>query len=362
MTPRPAQPAASHALNPPKAGRITDHSIGSTDRGRKPDVLGFHVQIFVFAGHFTGKPRDLKFTCIPTWQNMVAWESLAVARILITIGDPAGIGPEIVDQALASAEIPHNHEFEIIGNRKAGTPGKPDQQSATAALEGLEQAALELKIGKAAAVVTAPVCKHQLKAVGFRFPGQTEFFADAFGVTHFGMLLTGHHLTVGLATIHEPLSRVPQLLSVDLIVNIGTLTARFLHQRDIKHPRIAVAGLNPHAGEKGEFGDEEERIIQPAIEALNALGIAWFKGPGVPDAIFRDAARGTHDAVLAMYHDQGLIPLKLLDFDNAVNVTLGLPVIRTSPDHGTAFDIAGKGIADPSSMISAIKLACELAG
>jgi 4-hydroxythreonine-4-phosphate dehydrogenase len=123
-----------------------------------------------------------------------------------------------------------------------------------------------------------------------------------------------------------------------------------------------VAGLNPHAGENGEFGDEETRIIRPAIESLNALGIAEFKGPGVPDAIFRDAARGNYDAVLAMYHDQGLIPLKLLDFDNAVNVTLGLPIIRTSPDHGTAFDIAGKGAADPSSMISAIKLACELAG
>jgi 4-hydroxythreonine-4-phosphate dehydrogenase len=288
-------------------------------------------------------------------------ESYFVARILITLGDPAGIGPEIVALALAAADIPQNHQFEIIGDRSAGIQGKPDQRSAAAALEALEQAVLELKNGKAAAVVTAPVCKHQLMAAGFRFPGQTEFFADAFGVTRFGMLLTGKHLTVGLATIHEPLSRVPQLLSVDSIVNIGTLTAGFLHQRGIARPRIAVAGLNPHAGENGEFGDEEERIIQPAIGALNALGIAQFKGPGVPDAIFRDAARGDYDAVLAMYHDQGLIPLKLLDFDNAVNVTLGLPVIRTSPDHGTAFDIAGKGVADPSSMISAIKLACELA-
>jgi 4-hydroxythreonine-4-phosphate dehydrogenase len=155
---------------------------------------------------------------------------------------------------------------------------------------------------------------------------------------------------------------VSQLLCADSIINIGKLTARFLHQRGTGHPRIAVAGLNPHAGENGEFGDEETRIIRPAIESLNALGIAEFKGPGVPDAIFRDAARGNYDAVLAMYHDQGLIPLKLLDFDNAVNVTLGLPIIRTSPDHGTAFDIAGKGAADPSSMISAIKLACELAG
>lgn len=285
-----------------------------------------------------------------------------MARILITIGDPAGIGPEIVQRALACGDFSQNHQFEIIGNSDTSTPGKPDQRSAAAAFEALEQAVIELKTGKAAAVVTAPVCKHQLKAAGFRFPGQTEFFADAFGVTRFGMLLTGKHMTVGLATIHEPLSRVPQLLSVDSIVNIGTLTAAFLQQRGITRPRIAVAGLNPHAGENGEFGDEEERIIQPAIEALNAPGIAEFIGPSVPDAIFRNAARGDHDAVLAMYHDQGLIPLKLLDFDNAVNVTLGLPVIRTSPDHGTAFDIAGKGIADPSSMISAIKLACELTG
>ena len=306
------------------------------------------------------KPLDLKFSPIATWQNLLAQGSSSVARILITIGDPAGIGPEIVDLALASADIPKNHQFEIIGDRSAGIPRRPDQRSAVAALEALECAVHELKSGRAAAVVTAPVCKHQLKAVGFGFPGQTEFFAHALSVTRFGMLLTGKHLTVGLATIHEPLSCVPEQLTVDAIINIGKLTAEFLHQRGIDRPHIAVAGLNPHAGENGEFGDEENRIIQPAIESLNALGIARFDGPAVPDAIFRDAARGSHDAVLAMYHDQGLIPIKLLDFDNAVNVTLGLPIVRTSPDHGTAFDIAREGIADPSSMISAVKLACEL--
>jgi 4-hydroxythreonine-4-phosphate dehydrogenase len=283
-----------------------------------------------------------------------------VARILITIGDPAGIGPEIVERALASADLPQQHQFEVIGDRHAGTPAKPDQRSASAALWALEAAAHELKSGKAAAVVTAPVCKHQLKVLGFPFPGQTEFFADAFGVDRFGMLLAGKHLTVALATIHEPLSRVAQLLNAESIINIGSLTADFLKRRGIQRPRIAVAGLNPHASEHGEFGDEESDIIQPAIEALNALNIADFTGPAVPDAIFRDASRGKQDAVLAMYHDQGLIPLKLLDFDNAVNVTLGLPIVRTSPDHGTAFDIAGKGIADPSSMIAAIKLACEM--
>ncbi len=285
-----------------------------------------------------------------------------MARILITLGDPAGIGPEIVDLALASGQLPQEHDFEIIGKCGTTIPGRPDAQSAAAALEALKFAVSELKNGHAAGVVTGPVCKHQLKAVGFEFPGQTEFFAHAFGVSRFGMLLTGSHLTVGLATIHEPLARVPSLLTFDSIFNIGSLTAEFLQKRGITNPRIAVAGLNPHAGENGEFGDEELQIIAPAIKALNELQIAKFSGPGVPDAIFRNAAQGAFDAVLAMYHDQGLIPLKLLDFENAVNVTLGLPVIRTSPDHGTAYDIAGKNKADPSSMISAIKLACELVG
>jgi 4-hydroxythreonine-4-phosphate dehydrogenase len=175
------------------------------------------------------------------------------------------------------------------------------------------------------------------------------------------MLLAGATLTVGLATIHEPFVRVPELLSVDRIHRIGLLTAGFLRRRGIARPRIAVAGLNPHAGENGAFGDEESRIILPAIRRLNAHGAGLFSGPAVPDAVFREAAHGQFDAVLAMYHDQGLIPLKLLDFDNAVNVTLGLPKPRTSPDHGTAFAIAGQGLANPSSMIAAIRLACQLA-
>ena len=154
---------------------------------------------------------------------------------------------------------------------------------------------------------------------------------------------------------------VPRLLTQQSIISIGKLTADFVRKRNIADPRIAVCGLNPHAGENGTFGDEEKIIIAPAIAALNSLGIATFTGPHVPDAIFRDAAQGKYHAVIAMYHDQGLIPLKLLDFDEAVNVTLGLPKPRTSPDHGTAFAIAGQGIANPASMIAAIKLACELA-
>ncbi len=282
-------------------------------------------------------------------------------RIVITLGDPAGIGPEVIDLALASGKIPSGFEIEVLGDRRAGTPGKPDARSAAAARDALNEAVRQLKSGAADAVVTGPVSKEGLQSLGFPFPGQTEYFADAFNVSDFGMLLTGDTLSVGLATIHEPLARVPGLLTEERIIRIGTLTAGFLKRRGILHPRIAVAGLNPHAGENGAFGDEESRIIQPAIDRLNAAGSGVFTGPGVPDAIFRDAAQGRFDAVVAMYHDQGLIPLKLLDFDTAVNVTLGLPKPRTSPDHGTAYSLAGKNLASPTSMMAAIRLACELA-
>ena len=282
-------------------------------------------------------------------------------RIVITLGDPAGVGPEVIDLALASAEIPKGFALEVLGDRRAGTLGKPDARSAAAALAALDEAVRQLKDGHADAVVTGPVSKEGLQALGFPYPGQTEYFAAAFGVADYGMLLTGATLTVGLATIHEPLAKVPQLLTVERIVRSGLLTAAFLRRRGIPHPRIAVAGLNPHAGEGGAFGDEEIRIIQPAIDRLNQAAVGIFSGPAVPDAIFRAAAQGHYHGVLAMYHDQGLIPLKLLDFDTAVNVTLGLPKPRTSPDHGTAFSIAGKNLANPSSMTAAIRLACELA-
>ncbi|MES2981458.1 MAG: 4-hydroxythreonine-4-phosphate dehydrogenase PdxA [Verrucomicrobiota bacterium] len=282
-------------------------------------------------------------------------------EILITLGDPAGIGPEVIDAALASGQLPAGFDFQVIGNRNAGIPGKPTRESAQAALDALEESARRLRATDAAAVVTGPVSKEGLQSVGFPFPGQTEFYADAFGLTDFGMLLTGPTLTVGLSTIHIALADVPRLLTQESIISIGQLTAGFVRKKGIATPRIAVCGLNPHAGENGAFGDEEKILIAPAIAALNSLGIATFTGPHVPDAIFRDAAQGKYHAVLAMYHDQGLIPLKLLDFDEAVNVTLGLPKPRTSPDHGTAFAIAGQGIANPASMIAAIKLACELA-
>lgn len=264
--------------------------------------------------------------------------------------------------ALASSELPQDVDFELIGDPDRGTPGRPDESSARESLRALETAARKLREDEdVAAVVTGPVSKSSLQSVGFDHPGQTEFFADALGCREYAMCLSGESLTVGLATIHIPLAEVPGALTSEAIVRSGKLLAEFAGKRKDGRPRIAVAGLNPHAGEDGRFGDEEARVIAPAVEQLAALDVADFTGPAVPDAVFRDAADGRFDAVLAMYHDQGLIPLKLLDFDHAVNVTLGLPKPRTSPDHGTAFDIAGRGIARHESMLRAMQLAATLA-
>ena len=279
----------------------------------------------------------------------------------ITLGDAAGIGPEVARAALASGKLNARFEYRLIGSCLEAVPGQPDEATARAAIAALEESVALLKSGGIAAVVTAPVSKDHLAGYGFDFPGQTEFYAARFDCRDYEMCLTGPHLTVGLVTIHEPLRNVPDLLTTAEIVRHGKLLAAFCRQRGKASPRIAVAGLNPHAGERGRMGTEEMTIIQPAVDALNLAGEgASFHGPLPPDTLFYHAARGQYDAVLCMYHDQGLIPLKLLDFDEAVNLTLGLPVIRTSPDHGTAFDIAGKGIASPASMIAAINLAGEL--
>ena len=279
-----------------------------------------------------------------------------------TLGDQAGIGPEIMRAALAAMEG-EQAVFRPMGSAIAATPGRPTQETAQAAFDQLEAAAAALKEGRIDAVVTAPVYKEGLHRVGFHFPGQTEFFADRLGVQNFAMCLTGQRLTVALGTIHTALADVPRLLTTAELVRIGTLLADFVRRTSGKStPRIAVAGLNPHNGENGAFGDEEQRIITPAVEQLRtALPRAEITGPCVPDCVYRDAAMGQFDAILAPYHDQALIPLKLLDFDNAVNVTLGLPRYRTSPDHGTAFGIAGKGIANPASTIRAFRLALACA-
>lgn len=283
--------------------------------------------------------------------------SLSSPIIGYTLGDQAGIGPEIIAKALAALQ-PSDAEYRLIGSSIPCTPGYASIETAQAALDHLEQAAQALKEGQIDALVTAPVCKESLHRVGFPFPGQTEFFANRLGVKDFAMCLTGNKLTVALATTHVALADVPRLLHTQELVRVGKLLAHFLRRTGMASPKIAVAGLNPHNGEAGAFGDEEQRIISPAITLLqNQCEWAQFCGPGVPDCVYREAAGGRYDAVLAPYHDQALIPLKLIDFDSAVNATLGLPRLRVSPDHGTAFDIAGKGIANPSSTIRAFQVA-----
>jgi 4-hydroxythreonine-4-phosphate dehydrogenase len=289
-------------------------------------------------------------------------------RIGITLGDCAGIGPEIVDLALNSNRITHTAEYKVIGKYPGSRPGNPTADTARAAAAALEEAITLVRRGELDAVVTGPVHKARMYEVGFKFPGQTEFFADRCGVENFAMCLTGGKITVVLVTAHLPLRQAATALKQSEIVRVGLLLVDFLYSRSISAPRIAVAGLNPHAGESGRLGCEEIEIIAPAVADLNRSLLSShqshsvFTGPHSPDTVFHRATEGEFDAVLCMYHDQGLIPLKLHAFHQGVNVTLGLPFPRTAPDHGTAFDIAGKGMARPDSMIAAINLAVELTG
>jgi len=282
----------------------------------------------------------------------------------ITLGDCAGIGPEIVDLALKSGRLPDSAEYKIVGKYPDCSLGQPTVETARAAAAALEEAVTLARRGELDAVVTGPIHKARMYAAGFKFPGQTEFFAERCGVKNFAMCLTGGKLTVALVTTHIPLSEVPRALKQSEIVRVGLLLVDFLRFRSSNAPRVAVAGLNPHAGESGKLGREEIEIIAPAVAELQSKienRKSKIEGPLSPDTVFHRAAEGEFDAVLCMYHDQGLIPLKLHAFHGGVNVTLGLPFSRTSPDHGTAFEIAGKGIARPDSMIAAINLAAELA-
>ena len=287
----------------------------------------------------------------------------ASRTIAVTAGDAASIGPEIMRAALASGRLDARFAYEVIGECPAGViAGQPTEATARAAIDALEEAARRALGREVAAVVTGPVSKSALHAVGFRFAGQTEFFAERCGVPDFAMILTGGSLTVCLVSIHVPLRAAIEQLSIAEIVRVGKQLADFLRLRLSREPRLVVAGLNPHAGEGGTFGREEIDLIAPAVAQLNGSKPgASFHGPLSPDTVFHAAAGGEWDGVLCMYHDQGLIPLKLHAFDEGVNVTWGLPIIRTSPDHGTAFPIAGKGLARPESMIAALKLAAELA-
>lgn len=273
-----------------------------------------------------------------------------------TLGDQAGIGPEVIREALR--QVPAGAEYRLIGQAIDCQPGIPTEQTAGAALEHLELAAEALRNGTIDAVVTAPICKEALHKLGFAYPGQTEFFADRLGVRDYAMCLTGRRLTVALCTTHVALADVSSLLHTEEIVRVGSLLARFLIRTGCQHPHIALAGLNPHNGENGAFGHEESTIIAPALPLLRqSMPTAEFSGPCVPDCVYRNAAAGMYHGIIAPYHDQALIPLKLLDFDNAVNATIGLPRLRVSPDHGTAFSIAGKGLASAASTLRAFQVA-----
>jgi 4-hydroxythreonine-4-phosphate dehydrogenase len=329
-----------------------------------------------------------------------------MAVLALTSGDPNGIGPEIAVEAWLRRERERVPAFYLLGDpkllaaraRQAGhavpiletgprdaerafadalpvvalentfrdEAGMADPGNAPGIIEAIECGVADVLEGRADAVVTCPIAKKSLYEAGFGFPGHTEFLAHLAARTTGRnampvMMLAGPELRTVPVTIHIPLADVPHTLTKDMIVETGRITAHDLTRRfGIASPRLAIAGLNPHAGEGGAIGREEDNIVRPAIEVLRGEGIDAF-GPLPADTMFHPAARARYDVALCMYHDQALIPAKALAFDEAVNVTLGLPFIRTSPDHGTAFEIAGQGIARPDSLIAALKLARTLA-
>jgi len=278
------------------------------------------------------------------------------------LGDPAGIGPEI--SQLAIRKLGKKLRLYPIGSAHGLLPGSPTLTGARQARWALEESVRLLKKGEIQAVVNGPVSKEWLAKAGFRFPGQTEFYARRFGLADpaVTMCMVGPRLRVALATTHISLRRAVGGLTVAAIVRSGTHLAQLLKAIGIRKPRIAVCGLNPHAGESGMFGKEDQKIVAPAIRRLRTKTRLSFLGPEPADTVFRRALQGEFDGVVALYHDQGLIPAKLLDFDKTVNVTMGLPFVRCSPDHGTAFGIAGKGKARPDSLMEAIQLAKVLMG
>jgi 4-hydroxythreonine-4-phosphate dehydrogenase len=323
------------------------------------------------------------------------------APLALSLGEPAGIGPEIIaaawralsetgpvfcvigdaalmrDQGVPVQAVPSISEAAAVFARALPvldlplpapvTPGRPEPANAASVADWIETAVGLALSGKASGVVTSPIAKAPLYAAGFRFPGHTEFIADLTADAPYSgtrgpvMMLTARDLRACLVTIHAPLSEVPELVTAERVIR----TARVVHEalrRDfgIAKPRLALAALNPHAGESGSIGLEEVRVLRPAAAALRAEGI-MITDPLPADTLFHDEARATYDAAICLYHDQALIPVKTLDFWGGVNCTLGLPVIRTSPDHGTGFDIAGKDLARPDSLIAAIRLAGQMA-
>ena len=284
-------------------------------------------------------------------------------RIALTIGDPAGIGPEIVAKTCADARV-----LSVCQPLPYGPPagasfnqGVLSAEAGRAAYDTICAAVCDAVGGKVDGIATAPVNKLAFARAGLPWKGHTDLLAHLTGTARVAMMFWSEPLKVVLATVHIPLVEVATTLTRELVDGIISLTAHELPRFGVSLPRLALAGLNPHAGEDGLLGTDEQRVLVPAVEAARKSGID-IQGPFPGDTVFVRASRGEFDAVIACYHDQGLIPVKLLAFGRAVNVTLGLPIIRTSVDHGTAFDIAGKGIADPSSMIEATLLAARLAG
>jgi 4-hydroxythreonine-4-phosphate dehydrogenase len=287
---------------------------------------------------------------------------LNLPRIAITEGDPAGIGPEIAQRAAADPRVLELCEPVLYG-APAGAhfpPGMLSAEAGRAAYDAIVRATGDAQRGVVGAVATAPINKEAFRLAGLPWSGHTDLLAHLTGAAHVAMMFYSDELRVVLATVHVALADVPRLLTRDVVEQTIELAARELPRYGFAAPRLAVAGLNPHAGEHGLFGVEERTVIEPAVACCRAKGVD-VSGPFPADTLFVRARRGEFDAVVACYHDQGLIPVKLVAFGRAVNVTLGLPIVRTSVDHGTAFDIAGKGVADPESMVTAVLLAARLA-
>jgi len=283
-------------------------------------------------------------------------------RIAITVGDPAGIGPEIANKAAADPRVREVCDPVLYGPSPGATfpMGVLSAATGRAAYEAIRAAVRDARAELVHGIATAPISKLAFAQAGLQWKGHTDLLAHLTDSGRVAMMFWSEPLKVVLATVHVPLADVPRLMTRELLDGTIELTVRELPRFGIAQPRLALCGLNPHAGEQGLLGDEDERVLRPAVVAAAGRGV-FVRGPFPADTIFLRASRGEFDAVIACYHDQGLIPVKLLAFGRAVNVTLGLPIIRTSVDHGTAFDIAGKGVADPSSMIEATVLAARLA-
>ena len=282
-------------------------------------------------------------------------------RVAITVGDPSGIGPEIAAKAAGDPRVLEVCDPVLYAplTGQSFAPGILSAEAGRAAYDLIVRAVGDVQHGVVDAIATAPVNKEAFRLAGLRWTGHTDLLAHLTGAGHVAMMFHSETLRVVLATVHIPLAKVPRALTRRALESTIALTARELPRFGMASPRIAVAGLNPHAGEHGLFGHEEQRVIEPAVATCRRQGID-VAGPFPADTIFLRAVRGAFDVVIACYHDQGLIPVKLAAFGEAVNVTLGLPIVRTSVDHGTAFDIAGRGIADPGSMIAAVRLAARL--